>query len=58
MQQIINGGRTMKTLLKIVAIALIGAFLNACNSAKAAKPIDYVSPCACYEIIKFTKNKG
>lgn len=39
----------MKTML---CIAFMSLFFVACAGNKA-KPIDYVSPCACYDIIKY-----
>lgn len=45
-------------MTKYIILALIALFFSACSSANRAKPIDYTSPCACYEIIKITKNKG
>lgn len=44
----LSKGKTMKKLF-IIAIAL---FLGAC-AGKKPQPIDYTSPCACYEIIKY-----
>ncbi|WP_185908844.1 hypothetical protein [Campylobacter troglodytis] len=45
-------------MTKYILLALTTLFLSACSTANKAKPIDYTSPCACYEIIKITKNKG
>ena len=49
-------GQTMKKMLFVIAISL---FIGACSrNGYNPKPIDYISPCACYELIKITKFKG
>lgn len=42
---------------KICLTILMGAVFMACSS-KTGRGIEYVSPCACYEIEKLTSNKG
>ncbi len=45
---------------KIAFIAVFASILlTACSSKpNQTKPIDYTSPCACYEVIKITGTKG
>lgn len=41
----------------LVIITVMTLFLSAC-AGKKVEAIDYTSPCACYEIIKISKDKG